>query len=239
MVGEGGAFDRNLLSNVQALKQAGKNVLISLGGESFPSWAYQNYAESVDTLVNQIVDYVTNHGFNGVDIDYEDDAGFTGAYDGVGFLSALTSGLAQALPPEQNIITHAPQTPYWDSCYNNGPYTQIWQRVGNSIAWINNQFYNNSAYDKDAATKVLWYQRVSGITGPERLLVGALVAETATDEGYITPDDMIQNVIKPLQSTFGSQFGGVMGWQFALDQGGAWANAIGNALTGNFDSFLA
>jgi hypothetical protein len=105
--------------------------------------------------------------------------------------------------------------------------------VGNSVAWINNQFYNNAAYDNDAATKVLWYQRVAGITGPEKLLVGALVADTGTDEGYITPDDMIHDVIKPLQSTFGAQFGGVMGWQFALDQGGAWANAIGNALTTN------
>jgi chitinase len=233
LVGAGGAFDSNLPSNIQALKQAGKNVLISLGGATFPSCAYQSYAQNVDALVNQILDFVTSHGFDGVDVDYEDDAGFTGAYDGIGFLSALTSGLAQALPPGQNIITHAPQTPYWDSNYNNGPYAQIWQRVGNSVAWINNQFYNNAAYDNDAATKVLWYQRVAGITGPEKLLVGALVADTGTDEGYITPDDMIHDVIKPLQSTFGAQFGGVMGWQFALDQGGAWANAIGNALTTN------
>ena len=41
---------------------------------------------------------------------------------------------------------------------------------------------------------------------------------------------MIQNVIKPLKSHFGSQFGGIMGWAFALDQGGAWAKGIGQAL---------
>jgi mannan endo-1,4-beta-mannosidase len=41
---------------------------------------------------------------------------------------------------------------------------------------------------------------------------------------------MIQNVITPLQGEFGSQFGGVMGWEFSFDQGGAWANGIAQAL---------
>jgi hypothetical protein len=102
--------------------------------------------------------------------------------------------------------------------------------VGNQITWINNQFYDNPDYDKDAATKVLWYQNVAAITGAQNLLVGALVADTGQDKGYITLDDMINNVINPLKATFGSQFGGVMGWEFALDQGGAWANGIGQAL---------
>src|SRR5271166_3802776 len=158
--GAGGAFDNNLQSNIQTLQKAGKNVLISFGGATFPSGAYQNYAHNVNGLVNQIVNFVTRNGFNGVDIDYEDDAGFTGTYDGIGFLSALTNGLAQALPSGQNIITHAPQTPYWDKQSEwKGAYAQIWQRVGNQITWINNQFYNNPDYDKDAATKVSWYQK--------------------------------------------------------------------------------
>jgi chitinase len=242
--GAGGAFDDNLQSNIQALQSAGKNVLISFGGARFPSSAYQNYANDVNGLVGQIVNFVTSYGLNGVDIDYEDDAGFTGAYDGVGFLSALTNGLAQALPSGQNIITHAPQTPYWDPNWNNdpngAPYTQIWQQVGNQIAWINNQFYNNPNYDRDAATKVSWYNNVAAIIGAQNLLVGALVGDPAligaTDEGYITLDDMINNVINPLIRAFGSQFGGVMGWQFAndgpptYDQSGAWANGIGNVV---------
>ena len=129
LVGAGGAFDDNLQSNIQALQNAGKNVLISFGGAIFPSSAYQSFAQNVNGLVNQVVNFVTSYGFNGVDIDYEDDAGFTGVYDGIGFLSALTSGLAQALPSGQNIITHAPQTPYWDANYYNAPYAQIWQQA--------------------------------------------------------------------------------------------------------------
>jgi chitinase len=244
LVGAGGAFDDNLQSNIQVLQSAGKNVLISFGGATFPSSAYQSYAQDVNGLVGQIVNFVTGYGFNGVDIDYQDEAGFTGTYDGIRFLRALTNGLAQALPSGQNIITHAPQTPYWDPNWNNdpngAPYTQIWQQVGNQIAWINNQFYNNPDYDQDAATKVSWYNNVAAIIGAQNLLVGALVGDPAligtTDEGYITLDDMINNVINPLKVTFGSQYGGVVGWEFAddgpptYDQSGAWASGIGQAL---------
>jgi chitinase len=228
--GAGGAFNSDLQSNIQTLQNAGKNVLISVGGgKGFTSSDYQTYAQNVNELVTQIVNFVTRYGFNGVDIDYEDSGGFTGSYDGVGFLTTLTSALAGALPSGQNIVTHAPQTPYWDSCWNNAPYAQIWQQVGNQIAWINNQFYNNPSWDATAELKVQWYQNIAAITGAQKLMVGALVADTDPD-GYIPLDQMVNNVIVPLQATYGPQFGGVMGWQFASDQGGAWANGIGQAL---------
>jgi chitinase len=233
LVGAGGAFNDDLKSSIRALQNAGKNVLISFGGARFPAWpvqssAYQSYAQNVNELVNQLCNFVTRNGFNGVDIDYEDDAGFTGTYDGIGFLSALTSGLAQALPSGQNIITHAPQTPYWDRNFHHAPYDQVWQRVSNQITWINNQFYHNPNYDKDAATKVFWYRKIVAITGSEKLLVG--VPLDPSIEGFISLDDMTHNVIRPLQSNFGAQFGGAMGWEFAFDQGGAWGRGIGQAL---------
>src|SRR5271166_2570209 len=57
LVGTGGAFDDNLQSNIQALQNAGKNVLISFGGATFPSSAYQSYAQDVNGLVGQIVNF--------------------------------------------------------------------------------------------------------------------------------------------------------------------------------------
>jgi hypothetical protein len=199
-----------------------------------------------------VTNWVMQYGFNGVDIDYEDDAGFDqpgqpANYDGVGFLVALTTGLYQALPSGQNIITHAPSPPFWDpqggyyaANTQIAAYTQIWQQAGSEIAWINCQFYDNQTYDQTAALKVHWYQQIAQITGAQKLLVGALVGDPAligtTDEGYLPLDQMITNVIAPLEAQFGAQFGGVMGWEFAddgpptYDQGGAWASGIEQAL---------
>src|SRR5262249_32167750 len=79
----------------------------------------------VRDLVNQLVAFVNDNGLDGVDIDYEDDSGFsttdlqtgewTGppAYDGIDFLIALTDGLARALEPG-HIITHAPAPGYFN-----------------------------------------------------------------------------------------------------------------------------
>ena len=233
----GTGFDDQLGNNIRLLQNAGKNVLISFGGvldDKLTTAAYKHYAGNVQDLVNQIAAFVNNFHFNGVDIDYEDDAGFgnNAAYDGVGFLSELTNGLYQALPLGRNIITHAPQTPYWDShsIYARGgtpPYFQIWKNVGTKIAWFNNQFYDNQDYDKDAATKVEKYQAVAGLIGAQQLLMGVSLSG---DEGAETLSDMVQNVIPPLKAKYGSQFGGVMGWQFSNDQGGAWANGIKQAL---------
>src|SRR5215469_10848280 len=234
----GGAFDDQLKNNIRILRNAGRRVLISVGGSTFPSSAYEFFAAvwGMPFLVNGIINFVTEYGFDGVDIDYEDDAGFGNnrIYDGVGFVSTLTSLLAQKLPKGQNIITHAPQTPYWDSSSEFAaggiaPYSQIWQNVGNKIDWIHNQFYNNSGYDSFAARKVEYYQAIVRlIGGPQKLLLGAPLS--ASDiEGYLPLDQMINDVIAPLTAAYGTQFGGVMGWQFSLDIGGVWGNGIGNA----------
>ena len=143
--GYGPAFDDNLKSNIQALQNAGKNVLISFGGaqdQYLTTPAYQSYAQDVNGLVSQLVNFVIQNGFNGVDIDDEDDPGYTGTYNGVEFLVALTTTLYQALPSGQNIITHAPAPGYWFPGTYNNAYTQIWQQAANEIAWINCQFYD-------------------------------------------------------------------------------------------------
>ncbi len=239
--GDGAAFvDGNLQGNIQALQKAGKNVLVSFGGDpsTISSSDWKRCAENVRTLVNSINMFVLINGFNGVDIDYEDSNALTntGPYDGIGFLIALTGGLAGALPPGHNIITHAPQTPYWDPNYylwaSEGivaPYKQIWQKESNHIAWINNQFYNNQGYDDNAPTKVMWYNNIAAITGPQKLLMGVLLSG---GEGVENLDDMVRNVLPPLEGMYGSQFGGVMGWQFAFDQNGSWANGIWRSLAG-------
>ena len=103
-----------LQAAITRFQNAGQNALVSVGGawgwvpdpthcphSSINFNAWQSYSNNVTQLANQIVSFVQQYGFNGVDIDYEDDSGFTGGYDGIDFLSTLTSELAQALPPGQ------------------------------------------------------------------------------------------------------------------------------------------
>jgi chitinase len=246
LTGDGPALTdtQTLQNNIQILQSAGKNVLISVGGEvsNKPNWTgwsspkYELYSNEVPALVKQIVSWVDSTGADGVDIDFEDSGAFTGeaGYDGITFLSELTSGLSQALP-SGSIITHAPQTPYWDkNSEYKAAYAQVHSQVGNSIAWYNNQFYNNPRYDGDAATKVASYLMVAEEIGPTKLLMG--VSIDPVDEGaIIILDDMTQNVITPLLAQFpptppSNEFGGVMTWEFAFDDGGAWANGIAQSL---------
>ena len=71
-------------------------------------------AENVVGLALQIVYWVENLGLNGVDIGFEDSdafvedgsGGFVAGYNGIQFLSDLTSELYQNLPPG-SVITHA------------------------------------------------------------------------------------------------------------------------------------
>jgi chitinase len=248
--GQGGAFDSSgnpSATGIQALQNAGQNVLISLGGQirsalrpgqaGWTSAAWQYYAQNQDSLVQQVVTYVKANGLSGVDVDYEDDNGFTGAYDGVDFLVGLTSALVSELPIGQYIITHAPQTPYWDRNYYNAPYKQIWERAGDfeyGITWINNQFYNNPRYDATPELKVQWFNTIATLTGPEKLMLGAPLSDAT--EGYLSPGQLNNQVIQQLRGKWNSTsppscFGGVMGWQFSLDNDGTWAQTIWNALT--------
>jgi len=107
LVGDGPAFTDTLQNDIQLLQSAGKNVLISVGGEvnnTDPAWTgwtsakYKICNENVPGLVKQIVSWVGSIGADGVDFDFEDSNAFTGkaGYDGITFLSELTRGLYQA-----------------------------------------------------------------------------------------------------------------------------------------------
>ena len=258
-----GGLPSDIGTSIQTLHNAGKNVLVSFGGSDVQSWQYASCAGNVQNLVSQIAGIVAANDFNGADIDFEDTNAFLNSwdpyysgYDGVQFLVQLTIGLYGQLPQGQNIITHAPQSPYWYpvgdpkaegfnwalSAGNGGPYTYIFlnTRVYTPtpvpmISWINNQFYENPVDDQDDATKVSTYEDISHITGPDRLLLGVIIDNST--EGYISSGWVWQDVVQPLQTysttTFGLPFGGVMAWDYANDVnvwGYWWGVEAGEAL---------
>jgi chitinase len=224
-----------LTAGIRALHAAGKRVLISLGGASFPTAAYAHYAKDVSALAGHVVgDWVAKYHFDGVDIDYEDSEAFynptAAAYSGRTFLAGLTRALASQLPPKQRIITHAPQSPYWDPKWRNAgaPYQEIWDAVGNHISCVNNQFYNNQRYDDTPTHQKDWYARIASITGASKLMFGANLYDR-TPYGYLTASQLVTEVIQPLRREF-PRFGGVMGWELSYDTDGKWGQAVAKAL---------
>ena len=252
-------------SDMQALHNAGKTVLVSFGGadnvdkntgEDYTSEGYQAcYYGQMDSLANQIATFVTSNGFDGVDIDFEDTNSFQGqaGYDGVDFLTQLTDDLYSQLPQFQNIITHAPQTPYWLQNYNYQypPYAQLYWNSGNEIAWFNNQTYNNcinGGLDCSAGQKTGDFLNIvqNWQIYPLKLVVGVPVAKCATtdkhgnctSDGYIPLDNDpnsndMRSVISTLQGGYPLDFGGVMGWNYTFDlqyDSGSWGTAISGGL---------
>jgi chitinase len=255
--------------DMQALHNAGKTVLVSFGGaddvnqntgEDYTSEAYRGcYNGGVDNLASQIATFVTTNGFDGVDIDFEDTSAFQGnaGYDGVDFLTQLTDDLYSQLPQYQNIITHAPQTPYWQQgqgyTYEYPPYAQLYWNTATEIAWFNNQTYNNcisGGWDCNAGQKINNYINIvqNWQVDPEKLVVGVPVAycgttdnhtpPNCTGDGYIPLDNDpngndMRGVISALQADYALQFGGVMGWNYTFDlqyQSDYWGTAISGGL---------
>jgi chitinase len=255
---EAGGFSdllSDLGSYVQQLHAAGKTVLISFGGSgpNLTSGSYANcYYNNMTGLVQAIVDFVNQYSFDGVDIDFEDTTAFgngpgggTEQYDGVQFLEQLTTDLGQQLSFPRNIITHAPQTPYFTSTYtaNNGfssygnpPYAQIYYDVGQYIAWFNNQFYNQECTTTDTSPQTSCasaflsdYQNIVSNTGlPPLLLVLGLPACPSCAGGYLNSGD-VTSLVEQLQGQYRNQFGGVMAWA-ADDADGSWNSEVWSAL---------
>ena len=237
--------ERMLTAGIKALRTAGKRVLISLGGEvkatTFPPEAYRRYAKDVKALAGQIGAWVEKYHFNGVDIDYEHSEAFynptAAGYSGTTFLIDLTCALASRLsqlPPNQRIITHAPQSPYWNPNWRNAgaPYRKIWGAVGADISWLNNQFYNNEPYDDTTDNQRYWYGQIAGVTDASKLMFGSNLSPPPAHRpplGHWTASKLVTEVIQPLRHDFPT-FGGVMGWELSYDPDGSWGQAVAQAL---------
>ncbi len=239
----------DLISN---LKKAGKRVLISIGGEVFTTTAWAALSNNLDNTAQQLAKMVTDHGLDGVDIDWED-TNYSG-YDAPTFLVDLSKALKSKLPEDQNFVTHAPQAPYF---YGGAPgsYTQVYVDVAknavDAIDLYNIQYYNNPWYVGDTAAeetaKVAGTEPVDGQTFPSSIIgiastgvpVSKLVAGKPTTQpnagnGYLSADDIVSSLITPLMAKEPG-FAGVMGWQYATQYGSDtgtddWAATMAKAL---------
>lgn len=226
-----------VMQYAKRVQELGKQVFVSFGGGSQKSQHYQALSGNERQAAEQIVEYVIVHGLDGVDIDYEDfDAMRTGKpYDGVEFLSTLTALVHEMLPAESKIVTHSPEVPLVSE---GDPinYGRVLQNVGDQIEWLNVQYYNAPEFIEPVSKIVQSYQRlVEGTDGfepisPQRLVLGKPFGQPTQRGGFMPVDDLVNELVQPLQGVYGNQFGGVMGWQFSRDPNGEWARKLGNAL---------
>jgi len=128
------------------------------------------------------------------------------------------------------LITHAPQPPYMQEGSGMEGYIAVMARAGEEIDWINMQFYNNPPWNSDPGQIINSYHAFSQLPGmsPEKLLIGLPVMADDAGSGYMPIEEIISDVIKPLQSQ--GTLGGLMNWQFSSDNNGTWAKSIGAAI---------
>ncbi|WP_299261508.1 glycosyl hydrolase family 18 protein [uncultured Aquimarina sp.] len=217
---------------IAALQANGQKVLISFGGGDMSSEAYSKIVGNETELAQSIATFITQYSLDGIDIDFEDTSSFTGtaAYNGVDFLVNLTNALRTELPSPQYLITHAPQPPYLEVDSGMDGYVEVMQQVGDSIDWLNVQFYNNPPWSGDPSEIISSYQLFSELSGlsSEKLLIGLPVTVNDAGSGYISIDDIVSEIIDPIQKD--GVLGGMMNWQFSSDNGGNWATTIGTSI---------
>lgn len=228
----------NILTNntkaaISELQKNKQKVMVSFGGGTMTSKAYQQLAGNESKIAEALAIFINNNQLDGVDIDWEDTAAFQGkaGYNGIDFLVALTKELRKRLPSPRYLISHAPQPPYLVANSYLGGYVEVIKQVGDLIDRFNVQFYNNSPWSSNCELIVSSYEKFAQLKGlsAQKLLIGLPVKQKDAGSGYIKVDKIVTDIIKPLQNS--GNFGGIMNWQFASDQDGVWASMIGEALS--------
>ncbi len=236
---------------VKALKARGVKVLISFGGGLAKSKDYKQFVGREDQLATEIAAFIRTKNLDGVDLDFEASDMLhkvrkAGVADGKSFLIKLTKALRRELPRPVFSISHAPQSPYLNPEWHEGPYLDVLEASGEAIDWITVQYYNNPGQDGPVDTKVVGLKKDAYRTSyrglvakdgalawpSEKIVIGKPVYKADAFSGHISPEDIIKLIIHPLSAEYGDVFGGIAGWQFSThtEDHRDWNSEIGKAL---------
>ncbi|MFC4187096.1 MULTISPECIES: chitinase [Streptomyces] len=223
-------------ADIKAKQAAGKNVIISVGGEkgtvSVNSDASANaFADSLYTLIQE-------YGFNGVDIDLEN--GLNSTYM-TKALRSLSSKVGSGL-----VITMAPQT--IDMQSTSGEYFKTALNVKDILTVVNMQYYNSGSmlgcdgkvYSQgsvDFLTALACIQLEGGLA-PSQVGLGVPASTRGAGSGYVAPS-VVNAALDCLAKGTGCgsfkpsrtypDIRGAMTWSTNWDAtaGNAWSNAVG------------
>ncbi|EWC44657.1 hypothetical protein DRE_06553 [Drechslerella stenobrocha 248] len=223
---------------IKILQQNGIKVLILLGGAAQGS--FQRLAGSnaqFESYYRPLRDMITRYGFDGIDLDIEED---------IDILSALR--LIRRLDADFGnnfLITMAPvATAMWPEGKGaslSGFDYQVLDRQavsatkpgGKLVNWYNCQFYNGWGDARSTA----WYDYIITVGGwdPSRIVMGVLDNGRNGGSGFVPLAKLVATTQK-IRSRF-PDMGGVIGWEYfnagqmdGLSQPWQWVKAISGAL---------
>ncbi|MEU3054560.1 chitinase [Streptomyces griseus] len=183
--GLNGYTEAQFRSDIKAKQAAGKNVIISIGGE-LGTVRVDNDA-SATAFANSVYALMQDYGFNGVDIDLENGLNATYMTKALRQLSAKAgSGL---------VITMAPQT--IDMQSTSGEYFKTALNVKDILTVVNMQYYNSGSmlgcdgkvYSQgsvDFLTALACIQLEGGLD-PSQVGIGVPASTRGAGSGYVAP----------------------------------------------------
>nr|WP_124272062.1 glycoside hydrolase family 18 protein [Streptomyces sp. ADI96-02] len=234
--GLNGYTDAQFRADIKAKQAAGKNVIISVGGEK-GTVAVNNDA-SATAFANSVYALIQDYGFNGVDIDLEN--GLNATY----MTKALRQLSSQAGP--SLVITMAPQT--IDMQSTSGEYFKTALNIKDILTVVNMQYYNSGSmlgcdgkvYSQgsvDFLTALACIQLEGGLDASQ-VGIGVPASTRSAGSGYVAPSVVNAALDCLTRGTGCGSFKpartypalrGAMTWSTNWDAtaGNAWSNAVG------------
>ncbi|MGW8887619.1 chitinase [Streptomyces sp. NPDC055749] len=223
-------------ADIKAKQAAGKNVIISVGGEK--GTVAVNSDASATAFSNSLYTLIQEYGFNGVDIDLEN--GLNSTYM-TKALRALSAKAGTGL-----VITMAPQT--IDMQSTSGEYFRTALNIKDILTVVNMQYYNSGSmlgcdgkvYSQgsvDFLTALACIQLEGGLD-PSQVGIGVPASTRGAGSGYVSPSIVNAALDCLAKGTNCGSFKpsrtyptlrGAMTWSTNWDAtaGNAWSNAVG------------
>ncbi|WP_406464306.1 glycoside hydrolase family 18 protein [Streptomyces sp. NBC_00111] len=223
-------------ADIKAKQAAGKNVIISVGGEK--GSVAVNSDASANAFADSVYALIQEYGFNGVDIDLEN--GLNATYM-TKALRSLSSKAGSGL-----VITMAPQT--IDMQSTSGEYFKTALNIKDILTVVNMQYYNSGSmlgcdgkvYSQgsvDFLTALACIQLEGGLA-PSQVGLGVPASTRGAGSGYVAPS-VVNAALDCLAKGTGCgsfkpsrtypDLRGAMTWSTNWDAtaGNAWSNAVG------------
>ena len=181
-----GYTNDQFISDIATLHARGQKVILSIGGGGGATLDVSSGTNATN-FVNSVYNLMQSYGFDGVDIDLENNLDVSGMTSALQHLSARVGS--------RLIITLAPQT--IDMQSTSSSYFQLALNIKNILTLVNMQYYNSGTMygcdqniytegSEDFLTALACIQLEGGLS-PSQVSLGLPGSPAAASSGYVDP----------------------------------------------------